>query len=549
MTPSAERVLGQLPGKERGTFVRPSSLAITLGMRTVDVNDCLAELWGAGEAERFGQGWRATFPTRERDEHATRRSTRAPRARPRAAATDEAAADTVRASSDPGDVVEAGGRPASAADTERGQVTTTLGSGAEGGPRPVGEDGPRPATPRPWRRRVSSEPGPDTASGRLLVRLRAAPADLHEVAAFLDKSVNQASALLYDLRRRGFIERRGEKAAALWHAISPDPGHYADPGYRLRAQLEVPADAVVVLEGGGSPPEPAAQTGGSPLPVVREEWRAAPDPWVDENQIPPGLVDGGMPDSSVEAARGGGPTPASSGNDNDTSDPSPGDIEHLATLDEAPPARRPDFDELAAFFEWVTDTLGGDTPAVTRCDDGLVDLEVGAEVPAGWLEWWLEPGVVERCAPLDPPTPTGGSASSTTDTDTDTDPRDAATEAFDEIAAACGCPHWDYPGQLVRDVQALVRERDALRAERDELVAHRDAQAARHRAEVDLHLEDLGVANRQAARAEASARDLLDLVLEASAMLDRAGVPRAPLGHDIRWRLIVAEDRIRRGGR
>lgn len=40
----------------------------------------------------------------------------------------------------------------------------------------------------------------------------------------------------------------------------------------------------------------------------------------------------------------------------------------------------------------------------------------------------------------------------------------AATEAFDAIAAACGCPHWDYPGQVVRDVQALAAERDALRA-------------------------------------------------------------------------------------
>lgn len=40
---------------------------------------------------------------------------------------------------------------------------------------------------------------------------------------------------------------------------------------------------------------------------------------------------------------------------------------------------------------------------------------------------------------------------------------DAATLAFDEIAALCGCPEWDYPGQIVRDVQTLVRERDLAR--------------------------------------------------------------------------------------
>lgn len=33
--------------------------------------------------------------------------------------------------------------------------------------------------------------------------------------------------------------------------------------------------------------------------------------------------------------------------------------------------------------------------------------------------------------------------------------KDAATEAFDKIAEICGCPQWDYPGQLVRDVQEL----------------------------------------------------------------------------------------------
>jgi hypothetical protein len=36
--------------------------------------------------------------------------------------------------------------------------------------------------------------------------------------------------------------------------------------------------------------------------------------------------------------------------------------------------------------------------------------------------------------------------------------QDAATLAFDEIAKLCGCPDWDYPGQLVRDVARLVKD-------------------------------------------------------------------------------------------
>jgi hypothetical protein len=39
---------------------------------------------------------------------------------------------------------------------------------------------------------------------------------------------------------------------------------------------------------------------------------------------------------------------------------------------------------------------------------------------------------------------------------------DAATQAFDAIASACGCAEWEYPGQVVRDVQAVVRQRDDL---------------------------------------------------------------------------------------
>ena len=40
--------------------------------------------------------------------------------------------------------------------------------------------------------------------------------------------------------------------------------------------------------------------------------------------------------------------------------------------------------------------------------------------------------------------------------------RTAADGALDDIAAACGCAHWEYPGQVVRDVLALKAERDDL---------------------------------------------------------------------------------------
>ncbi len=38
---------------------------------------------------------------------------------------------------------------------------------------------------------------------------------------------------------------------------------------------------------------------------------------------------------------------------------------------------------------------------------------------------------------------------------TDPEEKDAADDALDEIATLCGCPQWDYPGQVVRDVRAL----------------------------------------------------------------------------------------------
>lgn len=41
--------------------------------------------------------------------------------------------------------------------------------------------------------------------------------------------------------------------------------------------------------------------------------------------------------------------------------------------------------------------------------------------------------------------------------------KDAALNALDEIAKLCGCPHWDYPGQIVRDVTHLVAQNATLR--------------------------------------------------------------------------------------
>ena len=58
---------------------------------------------------------------------------------------------------------------------------------------------------------------------------------------------------------------------------------------------------------------------------------------------------------------------------------------------------------------------------------------------------------------------------------------DAATTALDAIAKLCGCPRWDYPGQVVRDVGALATERDAAR----EIIAGRDR--APTDAEVEVH--------------------------------------------------------------
>jgi len=40
--------------------------------------------------------------------------------------------------------------------------------------------------------------------------------------------------------------------------------------------------------------------------------------------------------------------------------------------------------------------------------------------------------------------------------------KDAMEKAVDEIAALCGCPEWNYPGQLVRDVRHLKDRSDQV---------------------------------------------------------------------------------------
>jgi hypothetical protein len=47
----------------------------------------------------------------------------------------------------------------------------------------------------------------------------------------------------------------------------------------------------------------------------------------------------------------------------------------------------------------------------------------------------------------------------------------AAKDALDTIAEVCGCPGWDYPLQLVRDVKALAKEKDELLTSLEEEVA------------------------------------------------------------------------------
>ncbi len=58
---------------------------------------------------------------------------------------------------------------------------------------------------------------------------------------------------------------------------------------------------------------------------------------------------------------------------------------------------------------------------------------------------------------------------------------DASTPAFDEIAKLCGCPTWEYPGQVVRDVMHVIAQRDGLQTElRDVMLARDKLQQVRN---------------------------------------------------------------------
>lgn len=46
----------------------------------------------------------------------------------------------------------------------------------------------------------------------------------------------------------------------------------------------------------------------------------------------------------------------------------------------------------------------------------------------------------------------------------------AADLALNEIAVVCGCPEWEYPGQVVRDVFALKRDSELRERYRDERI-------------------------------------------------------------------------------
>lgn len=55
---------------------------------------------------------------------------------------------------------------------------------------------------------------------------------------------------------------------------------------------------------------------------------------------------------------------------------------------------------------------------------------------------------------------------------------DATYNAFDALARLCGCPHWDYPGQVVRDVAAMKADLTE-RAEKAELALNEARRVAR----------------------------------------------------------------------
>lgn len=57
--------------------------------------------------------------------------------------------------------------------------------------------------------------------------------------------------------------------------------------------------------------------------------------------------------------------------------------------------------------------------------------------------------------------------------------------ALDAIAKACGCERWDYPGQVVRDVEAVVSAREEWKAKAEEYRAQAAAQSERAQEAID----------------------------------------------------------------
>lgn len=72
----------------------------------------------------------------------------------------------------------------------------------------------------------------------------------------------------------------------------------------------------------------------------------------------------------------------------------------------------------------------------------------------------------------------------------------AARNALDKIAELCGCPEWDYPGQLVRDVEALKARAMRAEAERDEVIDKLAAEVFR-RAAAELRCDQYRAALRE----------------------------------------------------
>jgi hypothetical protein len=98
---------------------------------------------------------------------------------------------------------------------------------------------------------------------------------------------------------------------------------------------------------------------------------------------------------------------------------------------------------------------------------------------------------------------------------------DASTPAFDEIARLCGCPHWDYPGQVVNDVERVVKARDGLRTEVRDLVTIKEGQKIwldGARAEISRLREQLHIAESTRDAAQAASNRDLELRREAAAV-------------------------------